>query len=306
MELRHLRYFVAVAEELHFTRAAERLGIEQPPLSQQIQNLEKEIGTPLFRRLPRGVAMTDAGANFLIDARAILLHADKAAEHARRIARGEMGRIRVGMINSAPFHPFIPRVIREYRSQNPEAALSIDENFTPELAAAVVKEVLDLAFIRPLIREEPELVVEHLFDEDMLVALPSDHPLTRYRSLPLKALALESFVLFPRPVGSGLYDEIISACQRVGFSPQIMQEASQVTSIVNLVAADLGVSLVPASMRQVHSEGVVYRPISGDAPRARMSLAHRRGDDSPTVRNLLALIRSMVKKQRSARRISAA
>ncbi|MGV2480497.1 UNVERIFIED_CONTAM: LysR family transcriptional regulator, partial [Salmonella enterica subsp. enterica serovar Weltevreden] len=97
----------AVAEELHFTRAAERLGIEQPPLSQQIQNLEKEIGTPLFRRLPRGVAMTDAGANFLIDARAILTHADKAAEHARRIARGEMGRIRVGMINSAPFHPFI-------------------------------------------------------------------------------------------------------------------------------------------------------------------------------------------------------
>lgn len=302
MELRHLRYFVAVAEEMHFTRAAQKLGIGQPPLSQQIQMLERELGTPLFRRLPRGVALTEAGRSFFDDARAILAQVDRAAEQARRVARGEQGRLRVGLINSAPFHPFVPRVIREFGQRYPEVALAIDENSTPALAAAVLNETADIAFVRPLLGDSAGLATEHLFDEDMLIALPQGHPLARFRTLSLWALASENFVLFPRLVGSGLYDEIIAACQRSGFSPRVAQEASQVTSIVNLVAAGLGVSLVPASMQQIHSEGVTYRAIAGDAPRARMSLIYRAGEDSPTVANMIALARERVGKPRGGKR----
>lgn len=289
MELRHLRYFVTVAEELNFTRAARRLGMEQPPLSQQIRQLEDEVGTPLFQRLPRGVALTDAGGFFLRDAREILERVRQATEQAQRVARGDRGRLRIGMINSAPFHPFVPRVIREFGQLYPEVALGLEEDITPALTRALLESAVDVAFMRPPLGEAAGLAVETLFDEAIVVALPEGHPLGRLRSLPLAALANDSFVLFPRPVGSGLYDEILAACRRAGFSPHIGHEVRQVTSIANLVAADLGVSLVPASMQQVLSTGVLYRPIEGDAPRARMSLASRRGDPSATVRNMLVL-----------------
>ncbi len=295
MELRHLRYFVTVAEELHFTRAAKRLGMEQPPLSQQIRALEAEIGTPLFQRQARAVSLTDAGQVFFDDARQILAHVQRASDHARRVARGDLGRIGVGMINSAPFHPFVPRVLREYGQQYPEVALSLDENSTPVLAAAVLADQLDIAFVRPLLGEEPGLITEVLFDEEVLVALPQAHRLAREPRLRLTQLKAEPFVLFSRPVGSGLYDDILAACGRAGFSPRIGQEASQVTSIVNLVAAGLGVSLVPASMQQIHSDGVAYRPIIGDAPKARMSLVYRRDDESATVRNMVELARSVAR-----------
>jgi len=296
MELRYLRYFVSVAEELNFTRAAQRLGIAQPPLSQQIRQLEQEIGTSLFQRLPRGVALTGAGGAFLLEARDILERVRLAVEHAQQVARGNLGRIRVGMINSAPFHPFVPRLIREFGQRYPEVALSLEENTTPALAAAVREGSLDLAFVRPLLGEAAELVMDTLFDEEMVVALPEGHRLTRLRSLPLAALAQESFVLFPRPVGSGLYDEIISACRRAGFGPHVVHEVRQVTSIANLVAADLGVSLVPASMQQVLSTGVVYRPIEGDAPKARMCLVYRRDEPSATLQNMLELAQQMLRK----------
>jgi DNA-binding transcriptional LysR family regulator len=289
MELRHLRYFVTVAEELNFTRAAKRLGMEQPPLSQQIRHLEREVGTALFQRLPRGVALTDAGRAFLADAGAILAQVRQATDNAQRVARGNRGRIRVGMINSAPFHPFVPQVIREFGQRYPDVVLTLEENITPALAESVLDGSVDVAFVRPLLGEAPDLALETLFDEDMVVALPEGHRLTRLRRLPLSALANESFVLFPRPVGSGLYDEIIAACRRAGFGPHVGHEVRQVTSIANLVAADLGVSLVPASMQQVLSTGVVYRPIEGDAPRARMSLVRRRDDPSATVRNMVEL-----------------
>lgn len=296
MELRHLRYFVAVAEELHFRRAAERLGIGQPPLSQQIQQLEKEVGTLLFRRIQRRTELTDAGRYFLEDARDILLRAEAAKERATRAARGSLGRIRVGMINSAPFHSLIPRIVREYRQRYTTVALTLEETSTPELAARVRDNDIDIAFIRPLLQQEPGLITERLFDEPMLVALPKGHPQLKNKTVALGALSLEPFVLFSRLIGSGLYDEIISACHRNGFSPRIGQEASQVTSIVNLVAAGFGVSLVPASMQHVNSEGVAFRPLRGDAPVARMSLVYRKNDSSSTLANMLLLSRTLAKK----------
>ena len=295
MELRHLRYFVAVAEALHFRRAAEKLGIQQPPLSMQIRQLETEVGTPLFRRAQRRIELTDAGHSFLEDARAILAQAQAATGRARRAALGEHGRLRVGMINSAPFHPLILRILREYRDRHPGIWMTLDEASTPELAERIRAQSLDLAFVRPLLDETPGLATESLFDEPVLLALPKGHPLSRRRSVALAALSLEPFVMFSRPVGSGLYDEIISACHRAGFSPRVVQEASQVTSIVNLVAAGLGVSLVPASMRKIHSEGIVYRSLEADAPVAKMAMIWRRGESAVTVRNLRALATELSK-----------
>lgn len=289
MEFRHLRYFIAVAEELSFTRAAQRLGMEQPPLSQQIRHLENEIGTQLFQRLPRGVALTDAGQAFFGEASEILARIEHATAQAQRIGSGHAGRIRLGMINSAPFHPYVPRLIREFGQQYAKVALTLQEASTPALAAAVRGKQVDAAFVRPLLRDDEELLIEPLFDEAMVIALPEGHALTRQPIIPLRALAEERFVLFSRAIGSGLYNEIISACQRAHFIPRIVHEVLHVTSIANLVAADLGISIVPDSMRKVHSDGVVYRPIEGDAPIARMSLVYRRHDAPATVHNLLRL-----------------
>ena len=297
MELRHLRYFVCVAQELNFTRAAQRLGIQQPPLSQQIQHLEAEVGARLFQRVPRGVELTEAGMYFLKEAQDILLRIRLATEQVQRVASGYRGRLRVGMINSAPFHPFVPRLIREYGQRYPDVALTLEENTTPALAKAIEDGTIDVAFVRPLLGESEQLDIETLFDETMVIALPEGHPLTQRRSLPLAALANEGFVLFPRDVGSGLYDEILAACRRAGFSPRINHEIRQVTSIANLVAADLGVSVVPASMQQVLTTGVVYRPIKGDAPSARMSLARRRGELSATVDHFITLAHELRKQK---------
>ncbi|ULQ48238.1 LysR family transcriptional regulator [Flagellatimonas centrodinii] len=291
MELRHLRYFVAVAEAEHFTRAAEALGMAQPPLSQQIRALETELGVDLFHRLPRGVRLTDAGHSLLEDARRLLQEAERAVERTRRVARGERGRLRVGMINSAPFHPLIPGVIREFRRLNPQLALTLDEGPTPDLAAAVREERMDIAFVRPLLGDTRGLTVETLLDEPMVVALPAAHPLTKRVRVPLLALSIEPFVLFPRTVGAGLYDAIIRSCLEAGFSPRVVQETSQVTSIVNLVAAGLGVSIVPGSMQQVHTDGVVYRPIRAPAPSARLSVVYRAATPTPQLERFIDLTR---------------
>ena len=291
MELRHLRYFVAVAEAEHFTRAAEALGMAQPPLSQQIRALEAELGVDLFHRLPRGVRLTDAGHSLLEDARRLLQEAERAVERTRRVARGERGRLRVGMINSAPFHPLIPGVIREFRRLNPQLALTLDEGPTPDLAAAVRDERMDIAFVRPLLGDTRGLTVETLLDEPMVVALPAAHPLAKRARVPLLALSIEPFVLFPRTVGAGLYDAIIRSCLEAGFSPRVVQATSQVTSIVNLVAAGLGVSIVPGSMQQVHTDGVVYRPIRAPAPSARLSVVYRAATPTPQLERFIALTR---------------
>ncbi|HEY0973058.1 MAG TPA: LysR substrate-binding domain-containing protein [Solimonas sp.] len=294
MELRHLRYFVAVAEELHFTRAARRLGMNQPPLSQQIQQLERELGATLFQRAARGVTLTPAGHAFLEDARRLLRDASLAGERARRVAQGEQGRLRLGMINSAPFHPLIPRVIREFRRRYPGVTLSLQEDATPALAAAVGRDTLDAAFVRPLLEPVAGLREQIVLEEDLVVALPAGHALSAKPALALLALSLEPFVLFSRSVGAGLHDEITGACRKAGFAPRIVQEASQVTSIVNLVASGLGVSLVPASMQRMNTEGVAFRPLRKPVPKARLLLMHRADDaQSAQLRNLLALTQQL-------------
>ncbi|CAB3627087.1 LysR substrate-binding domain-containing protein [Achromobacter pestifer] len=298
MELRHLRYFTAVAEELHFTRAAARLGIGQPPLSQQIQQLEREIGTPLFLRLPRGVEMTEAGAQFLEDARAILASADRAIDTARRLGRGERGAVTVGFTASAVFHPYLPRAIRAFRDRYPDVRVTLTESNTQSLLRGLRLGEVDVAFVRPPYVLDPEFESERVLDEPMLVALPPGHPLSARHSVPIAALADEDFVLYPRPIGAGLYDAIQSACQRAGFAPRVIQEAPQMASIVSLVAAGVGISVVPAAMRHMGAEGIEYRPIDGDAPHALLDIAYRRHDRSVAAGNAVDMLRRLAHPER--------
>jgi DNA-binding transcriptional LysR family regulator len=189
VELRHLRYFIAVAEEGHVTRAAERLGMQQPPLSQQIKALERELDVRLFRRKPRGVELTDAGRAYLDNARAILDQLSHAAETTRRTARGEQGRICVGITPTSPFHPFVPRAVRAFRDAFPQIALRLEEAFASELIEQLRNERIDAAFIRTPLVNPQGLVVSRLLEEPLLVALPSNHALVGEGTLSLKRLA---------------------------------------------------------------------------------------------------------------------
>jgi DNA-binding transcriptional LysR family regulator len=305
MELRHLRYFIAVAEEGHITRAAERLGMQQPPLSQQIRALEQELGVQLFRRKPRGVELTDAGRALLSDARAILAQIDHAFASTRRTARGEQGRIAVGFTSSAPFHPFVPRVIRAFREAFPLVSLTLDESGTTELIGDLREERVDAAFIRTPVADPAGLVVDRLLEEPMVVALPTQHALARAgrsddAGVNLKRLAGETFIVYRRHTGPGLYDAIIAACHAAGFSPQVGQEAPRIVATLNLVAAGLGLSIVPASLERMHMDGVTYRRLTGTAqPRAPLHLASRRGDTSSVLRQFLALVRQTAKTHHS-------
>ena len=294
MELRHLRYFIAVAEEGHVTRAAERLGMQQPPLSQQIRALERELDVQLFRRRPRGVELTDAGSVLLAEARAVLSHIDHACAAAKRTARGEQGRIAVGFTSSAPFHPFVPRVIRAYREAFPLVALTLEEGGTMELVDDLRDERIDVAFVRTAIADQEGLVVSPLLKEAMVLALPRAHRLARRtgKAVSLKALAEETFIIYRRHNGPGLHDAILSACNAAGFSPRVGQEAPRIVSTLNLVAAGLGISLVPESLRRMRMDGVVFRPIGGAAqPTAPLYLASRRGETSAAVRRFLELVK---------------
>lgn len=296
IDLRLLRYFVAVAEEGHLTRAAQRIGIQQPPLSQQIRALEQELGTQLFRRLPRGMELTESGQALLTDARTILAQMAQTVDTVRGVSRGERGRIVLGFTESASLHPFVPSVIRTFRHSAPEVALTVEESNTAELVDALRHNRVDLAFIRSPVGNEDDLKIETVLQEKMVVALPSAHPLAQTRSrrkgIALAALAQESFILTRRPSGPGLYDAIIAACAVAGFSPWVEQEVTKNLSTLSLVAAGLGIAIIPASMRHVAMEQVTYLNLE-QAPglHAPLHLAYRDVPPSGAVLRMIAEIR---------------
>jgi len=296
IELRHLRYIIAVAEEGHITRAAERLGIQQPPLSRQIKIIEREIKVQLFRRMPRGVELTDAGAAFLDGARSMLANLDQTLESTRRTERGEQGRLCVGLTPTAPFHPLVPRAIRAFRDAFPLVSVTLEESLSSELLERMRDDRMDVGFIRSSVAHPENLVIHPLLDEAMVVALPSGHVLAEGNmAVSLKHLAGETFILYGPP-GSGIYDSTIAACRAAGFSPRVGQQAPRITSTLSLVAAGLGISLVPASLQRMNMDGVTYRRIKGIVPKAILSLASRRGDASAVVRQFVTLVKRTAKK----------
>lgn len=298
MELRHLRYFAAVAEEGHVTRAAERLGIQQPPLSKQIRALEDEIGARLFRRTPRGVILTDVGTVFFEDVQKILADSERAVARARRTARGEAGRIVVGLTSSTAFYPLIQRIIRDFRRQAPDVALELREEASAEQVEALISEDIDVGFVRTAVPKEAGIVIHPLIEEPMLAAFPEGHRLSRSgdEPLPLSALAEEPFVLYRRSTGAGLYDLIIAACNTAGFVPRIEQEAPWVGATLSLVAAGLGATIVPASFIHMQLDGVVYRRLEDDPKlKARLDLACRRTHRSAAADAFVSLVRTQAK-----------
>lgn len=285
MELRHLRYFIAVAEEGNFRRAAERVGIAQPPLSSQIKDLEEELGVQLFRRLPRGAALTEAGEAFLAEVNVILGHLDYAKKMALRGAAGEFGRLRVGFTGSAAFNEAVPKTIRAFRRLYPKVELTLAELNTVQLIEQLRHRSIDAAFIRPGPNPPEGLTVTSLAEDAMMIVVPTGHRLASEYATPLSALKGEPLIMHSRALGADLYDEVIDACRRTGFEPTIGQVSPQITSIANLVAVEMGVSIVPAPLSNIRVPGVVFLPIVGDAPRARLALATHPDDNSVLTRN---------------------
>ena len=285
MELRHLRYFVAVAEERHFRRAAERLGVAQPALSQQVQHLERELGGPLLSRTRRSVELTEAGELFLREARRVLSDAQRAAAVVEGAKRGEEGRLELGITPSTCFVPSVLDAIRAFRAAFPKLDVALTERNTLPLLEALRGHALDAAFLRPPVEAGEDVEVEVLLEEEMLIALPAGHALASEASLPLSALRGETLLVRPRPVGQGLREQIVAACRRAGFSPIMGRHAPpQMSSVLTLVAAGLGVSVVPASMGHLLSGSVVCRPIHGArVPRAPVALAYRKSSRSAAV-----------------------
>jgi DNA-binding transcriptional LysR family regulator len=293
VELRHMRYFLAVAEELHFGRAAEKLRIAQPPLSQQIQRLEGELGVKLFERTKRRVELTAAGKSFLKEARQTLEQAEQAVRAAQRASRGEIGELAVGFVGSATYH-ILPLVLRSFRSRFPNVEISLHEDSPAEQVRQLRMGGIHVGFFRSQFEDEA-LVSEVVLQEPMVVALPEAHELSGQPRVSLNRLAGEPFILFPRKIGPGFHDLIVSLCQRAGFSPRVAQEANDMQTIVSLVAAGLGVALVPASCQNFRRVGVVYKAIRDEGAKATMAVAWRRDDKSPVLDAFLNVVREVAR-----------
>ncbi|NWF61100.1 MAG: LysR family transcriptional regulator [Fischerella sp.] len=291
MELRHLRYFVTLAEELHFGRAAERLHIAQPPLSQQIQQLETELGFQLFHRTKRTVQLTEAGQIFLGEVQQILRQLEQAVQAGRQASRGLRGQVVIGFVSSAAYN-VLPTILRTFRTCIPDVNLELHELTTDQQLQWLRDGRIDVGFLRPPV-EEDTFCWEIIFHESLVVALPEVHPLANQSSVSLSSLKNELFILFPRPLAPGLYDSIISFCQQANFSPTVAQEAIQMQTIVSLVAAEMGVAIVPESLQHLQRTGVVYKPMQELTPKVTLAMIWRRENTSATVQRFLEVVREV-------------
>ena len=296
MDLRHLRYFTAVAEAGHMTRAAEALGIQQPPLSQQIRALEDELGVVLFVRHPKGVTLTQAGTQLLAEARRVLDQVAGLQQRMARVAQGLQGALSVGFTSSAAAHAYTPRVLRACRREYPDIELQISENNAAELTEAVAAGRLHCAFLRVPVARPPGVCFERLVREEAVLALPIDHPLAAAygpdEAVPWPALQDQPLILVRRPGAPGLYANLLNLLQREGVAVRIHAEVDRMMTNVNLVAAGAGISVVPASMQGAHAHSVTYRRLPADEGlEAPITLAFQAGDDPGVKSTFLTLAR---------------
>ena len=293
-DLRQLRYFLAVAEELHFGRAAERIGIAQPPLTQQIQKLEALLGCRLFER-GRPTALTEAGSALLEETRRLLPQVDRALESARRAARGETGKLHIGAPPSVMLSA-LPSAIRKYRGLYPAVEFTLRELSTTAIEEALRREEIDLGFLREA-RPAGPLTSRVTFEETLVAVLPASHALAARAGLTLGSLRAEPFVWFPRRLGPAFYDHLISFCAHAGFVPNVVQQATQWQTVVSLVAAGMGVSLAPACVQRFRWRAVVYRGLRG--LRTRVFACWRRENPPSTVAEFLKLAHAEFRQARA-------
>jgi len=287
MELRHIRYFVALGEELNFTRAAERLHIAQPPLSQQIRQLEDELGVTLLQRNSRPVRLTEAGTLFLARARALLASFEDAVAETRRVGRGQAGKLAIGFVGSAMFAG-LPDIVGAYRDACPDVELVLDEMLAAEIAEALRRRRIDVGFARPALLPEVGVAQRLILEEPYVAALPRTHPLAARRSITLAELSDDAFVLYPARPEPSVTGLIVAACAAAGFAPRLAQEVLHLQTAIGLIAAGVGVSLVPeAAARAQTGRGVAYIPVANPAVMAPLTIAWREEDVSPAVQRLL-------------------
>ena len=295
MELRHLRYFLAVADELHFGRAASRLGIAQPPLSQQIRQLEQELGLALFHRTNRRVEITPAGQAFAHEVRQVFAQAERAVSTAQRAGRGEIGQLDIGFAPSADLD-ILPRVLRVWNARFPAVEIGLHPLLQRAQAEALRDGRIQIGFVRlPL--DESGLVVEIIQRESLLAVLPAGHSLARRARVRLAELAGDRLIMFPRAMAPGYYDLLISACRSAGFTPRVLQEPGSIQTNLGLVSARLGVTLMPASIRNLRRAGVIYRPLAPPAPRAELAVTYRRDERSAVLPAFLEVLHEVVRRR---------
>lgn len=293
MELRHLRYFVAVAEERHFGRAATRLHMAQPPLSQQIRRLESELGLQLLRRTTRRVELTPAGEAYLVRARQIIAAVSSAAGEAQRVAAGLQGRLAIGCVGSATYS-LLPQLVRTLREELPEVEVAVQgEMLAPDQARALADGRIDLGLLRPPVDDE-SLRVDVLRADRLIVAVPDGHRLAGRRRIRLPELAGEDFVMHVGGGRSVMYDTVLARCRDAGFEPLIRHEVSETSTLVTFVAAGLGIAVVPEPVRELLVPGIAYRALSGPVS-VELASATRADDDAPHLTRALTVLKGLVR-----------
>jgi DNA-binding transcriptional LysR family regulator len=291
MEFRQLVYFIAVAEELHFGKAAEKLHLSQPALSKQIHALENSLEIKLFERTRHWVRLTPAGQKFLITARCTLQQLEQGIKVAQQVARGEIGRLKIGFPNPTLL-TILPTVLEKYRRLYPQVELTLVGGGTETQVEALRTHQIDLGFVYLPIREDT-LAVELLYEETFLVALPTSHPLAKRKKISLKSLADEPLILYPRSLAPILYNEFLDCCQQAGFSPNIVQEGEMTDTRLGLVAGGVGVAFIIAGLQNLRLKGVVYRALKDDFPKLKLALAWRKGESSPMVHKFRQLTKAI-------------
>jgi DNA-binding transcriptional LysR family regulator len=289
VELRLFRYFTVLAEELHFGRAAERIGIAQPPLSQQIQRLEHKLGVQLFRRTKRKVELTEPGRMFLEHARSTLALAEQAVNVARLAGRGELGRLAIGVVSSATYENVIPRALGIFRERFPRVDLVLREASTPDQIRLLHSGEIQIGFIRPPFQDSA-IELRTVTREPLIAALPSRHRLARRTAITLADLKADPWVMISRDLGLGFADLVLRTCLSAGFTPPVTQEATQIHTLIGMVAAGLGVTLVPAPVRSLQRPGVVYVPLKGKHPPAEVAAAFLRDGRTPVLQAFLRIL----------------
>jgi DNA-binding transcriptional LysR family regulator len=292
VELRHLRYFVAVAQEEHMTRAAAKLGIQQPPLTQQIQILEKELGVQLFLRESRRIQLSPAGRVFLTDAQAILASAEQAILRVQRFELGEEGNLRLGFTSSASLHQMTPDLVRSFRETYPLIKLDIEEGAAHDLMHALEQEKIDIAFSRSSVKPYPGISSFELLKEDMVIAIPMNHPLSKTPNgvLSLKDLRDENFIFYQQVNGSGIKESLINECAKEGFEPKSAQVVYRIMGALHIVASGLGIAIVPKSMQAIQPDSVVYKTFHPKSVlTVPLSLAYRENSSKLAVQRFLTL-----------------
>lgn len=297
MELRHVQYFVTVAEELSFTRAAARLSMAQSPISQQIRKLERELGVELFARTTRSVVLTAAGRAFYEEAVPLLAATSRMTNNARLAGEGRLGRLSLAFTGTATYE-LMPQLIRAYVRRYPDVLLDVrSEMFTPAQVEALLDGSVSVGVLRPPASHEG-IVTELLHDEPLVALLPVSHPLARRVSIQLSDLAHEPFISYPSSPATSVFQTVTAACRQAGFTPSVRQEAKETPSLVALVAAGMGVALAPASIRHLRINGVTHRPVTGTSVTMPLALAYRAGSVPSIVRGYLETCRAVVRKQK--------